>query len=139
MAVSSLKKGLLPMTQTAMRFDKVAYHDYEGVVLDMEERERLLNNLGDCDVMLLRNHGALAVGRTVAEGFNNIYRLERACRAQLLAQSGERRDHPAFAGGHREDQPHVPARQCAARWACWNGRRCGASPTASILPTRTEI
>jgi ribulose-5-phosphate 4-epimerase/fuculose-1-phosphate aldolase len=56
-------------------------------VLDMEERERLLKNLGDCDVMLLRNHGTLAVGRTVAEGFNNAYRLERACRTQLLAQA----------------------------------------------------
>jgi ribulose-5-phosphate 4-epimerase/fuculose-1-phosphate aldolase len=87
MAVASLKKGLLPMTQTAMRFAKVAYHDYEGVVLDMEERERLLRNLGDCDVMLLRNHGTLAVGRTVAEAFNNAYRLERACRSQLLAQA----------------------------------------------------
>jgi len=88
MAVASLKKGLLPMTQTAMRFDKVAYHDYEGVVLDMSERERLLKNLGDCDVMLLRNHGVLAVGRTVAEGFNNLYRVERACRTQLMAQNG---------------------------------------------------
>ena len=87
MAVASLKRGLLPMTQTAMRFAKVAYHDYEGVVLDMEERERLLENLGDCEVMLLRNHGTLAVGRTVAEGFNNAYRLERACRTQLLAQA----------------------------------------------------
>ena len=88
MAVSSLKKGLLPMTQTAMRFDKVAYHDYEGVALDHSERDRLLANLGDCDVMLLRNHGPLAVGRTVAEAFNNIYRLERACRTQLMAQGG---------------------------------------------------
>jgi|CXWL01.1.fsa_nt_gi ribulose-5-phosphate 4-epimerase/fuculose-1-phosphate aldolase len=88
MAVSSLKKGLLPMTQTAMRFDKVAYHDYEGVALDHAERDRLLANLGDCDVMLLRNHGPLAVGRTVAEAFNNIYRLERACRTQLMAQGG---------------------------------------------------
>jgi ribulose-5-phosphate 4-epimerase/fuculose-1-phosphate aldolase len=88
MAVASLKKGLLPMTQTAMRFAKVAYHDYEGVVLDLEERERLLKNLGDCEVMLLRNHGPLAVGRTVAEAFNNAYRLERACRTQLMAQNG---------------------------------------------------
>jgi ribulose-5-phosphate 4-epimerase/fuculose-1-phosphate aldolase len=87
MAVSSLKRGLLPMTQTAMRFAKVAYHDYEGVVLGMEERKRLLANLGDCEVMFLRNHGLLAVGRTVAEAFNNIYRVERACRSQLLAQS----------------------------------------------------
>jgi ribulose-5-phosphate 4-epimerase/fuculose-1-phosphate aldolase len=89
MAVASLKKGLLPMTQTAMRFAKVAYHDYEGVVLEMHERERLLKNLGDCEVMLLRNHGTLAVGRSVAEAFNNAYRLERACRAQLLAQSAD--------------------------------------------------
>jgi ribulose-5-phosphate 4-epimerase/fuculose-1-phosphate aldolase len=88
MAVASLKRGLLPMTQTAMRFAKVAYHDYEGVVLDVEERERLLKNLGDCEVMLLRNHGPLAVGRTVAEAFNNAYRLERACRTQLMAQNG---------------------------------------------------
>ena len=91
MAVSSLKKGLLPMTQTAMRFAKVAYHDYEGVVLEMDERERLVANLGDCDVMLLRNHGVLAVGRTVAEGFNNIYRIERACRTQLMAQTATTR------------------------------------------------
>ncbi|MSQ87689.1 MAG: class II aldolase/adducin family protein [Betaproteobacteria bacterium] len=87
MAVASLKKGLLPMTQTAMRFDKVAYHDYEGVVLEEGEKARLIANLGDCDVMLLRNHGLLAVGKTVAEAFNNIYRLERACRSQLMAQN----------------------------------------------------
>jgi ribulose-5-phosphate 4-epimerase/fuculose-1-phosphate aldolase len=87
MAVASLKKGLLPMTQTAMRFAKVAYHDYEGVVLELQERKRLLASLGDCEVMLLRNHGTLAVGNTVAEAFNNAYRLERACRTQLMAQN----------------------------------------------------
>ncbi|MEO8144916.1 MAG: class II aldolase/adducin family protein [Betaproteobacteria bacterium] len=88
MAVASLKRGLMPMTQTAMRFEKIGYHDYEGVVLDNEERGRLLANLGDCEVMLLRNHGVLAVGKTVAEGFNNTYRIERACRTQLMAQNG---------------------------------------------------
>lgn len=88
MAVASLKHGLLPMTQTAMRFDRVASHDYEGVVLDTAERGRLLKNLGDCDVMLLRNHGILAVGKSVAEAFNNTYRIERACRSQLMAQNG---------------------------------------------------
>ena len=87
MAVASLKKGLLPMTQTAMRFPKVATHDYEGVVLEMDERKRLIENLGEAEVMLLRNHGLLAIGRSVAEAFNNIYRLERACRSQLLAQA----------------------------------------------------
>jgi ribulose-5-phosphate 4-epimerase/fuculose-1-phosphate aldolase len=88
MAVASLKGGLLPMTQTAMRFARVAYHDYEGVVLEGGERERLLASLGDCEVMFLRNHGLLAVGETVAQAFNNIYRVERACRAQLLACAG---------------------------------------------------
>ena len=87
MAIASLKKGLLPMTQTAMRFAKVASHDYEGVVLEMDERKRLIDNLGDAEVMLLRNHGVLAVGRSVGEAFNNVYRVERACRTQLLAQA----------------------------------------------------
>jgi ribulose-5-phosphate 4-epimerase/fuculose-1-phosphate aldolase len=87
MAVGALQQGLLPMTQTAMRFSKVAYHDYEGVVLDSGEQRRLLKDLGDSEVMLLRNHGVLAVGNSVAQAFNNIYRLERACRAQLLAMA----------------------------------------------------
>ena len=91
MAVASLERGLLPMTQTAMRFSRVAHHDYEGVVLEMDERKRLIANLGDADAMLLRNHGTLAVGKSVAEAFNNMYRLERACRAQLLAQSANER------------------------------------------------
>jgi ribulose-5-phosphate 4-epimerase/fuculose-1-phosphate aldolase len=87
MAIASLKKGLLPMTQTAMRFARIACHDYEGVVLEMDERKRLIANLGSAEVMLLRNHGLLAIGKSVAEAFNNIYRVERACRAQLLAQA----------------------------------------------------
>ena len=87
MAVSALKNGLLPMTQTAMRFASVAYHDYEGVVLEMDERERLLANLGDCEVMILRNHGLLALGATVGQAFNNIYRIERSCRSQLMAMA----------------------------------------------------
>jgi len=87
MAVGALKQGLLPMTQTAMRFTKVAYHDYEGVAIELGERERLVADLGDCDVMILRNHGVLAVGRTVGQAFNNTYRLERACRTQLMAMA----------------------------------------------------
>ena len=87
MAVSSLERGLLPMTQTAMRFDSVGYHDYEGVVLERDEQARLIANLGDRDVMFLRNHGVLTVGRSVAEAFNNGYRIERACKAQLMAMA----------------------------------------------------
>ncbi|AKQ55434.1 class II aldolase/adducin family protein [Bordetella hinzii] len=87
MAISALECGLLPITQTAMRFGKVAYHDYEGVAVDEDERERLVRDLGDAEVMILKNHGLLAVGRTVQEAFNNIYRLERACRTQVKAMS----------------------------------------------------
>jgi ribulose-5-phosphate 4-epimerase/fuculose-1-phosphate aldolase len=87
MAVSVLKCGLLPLTQTAMRWGRVAYHDFEGVVVDLDERKRLVANLGDSEVMILRNHGLLAVGRTIGQAFNNIYRLERACQTQLLAMA----------------------------------------------------
>jgi ribulose-5-phosphate 4-epimerase/fuculose-1-phosphate aldolase len=87
MAVSVLKCGLLPLTQTAMRWGKVAYHDFEGVVVDLDEQKRLVQNLGDCEVLILRNHGLLAVGQTIGQAFNNIYRLERACQTQLLAMA----------------------------------------------------
>ena len=87
MAVSVLKCGLLPLTQTAMRWGKVAYHDFEGVAVEIGERERIVADLGDCDVMIMRNHGLLAVGQTIGQAFNNIYRLERACETQLLAMA----------------------------------------------------
>ncbi|KRB70666.1 class II aldolase/adducin family protein [Noviherbaspirillum sp. Root189] len=87
MAVSALKCGLLPITQTAMRFGEVAYHDYEGVAVEEDERERLVQHMGNSEVMILRNHGLLAVGETVQQAFNNIYRLERACRTQVKAMS----------------------------------------------------
>ena len=85
MAVSVLKCGLLPLTQTAMRWGKIAYHDFEGVAVEIDERQRLVDDLGDCEVMILRNHGLLSVGQTVGQAFNSIYRLERACQTQLLA------------------------------------------------------
>ena len=87
MAVSALKCGLLPLTQTAMRWSRIAYHDFEGVVVDLDEQKRLAENLGDSEVMILRNHGLLAVGKTIGQAFNNIYRLERACQTQLLAMA----------------------------------------------------
>jgi ribulose-5-phosphate 4-epimerase/fuculose-1-phosphate aldolase len=87
MAVSAMKCGLLPLTQTAMRFATVAYHDYEGVAVNLEERERLVRDLGDADVMILRNHGLVACGPSIPEAFSNIYRLELACRTQVAAMS----------------------------------------------------
>jgi ribulose-5-phosphate 4-epimerase/fuculose-1-phosphate aldolase len=87
MAVSVLKCGLLPLTQTAMRWSRVAYHDFEGVVVDLDEQKRLTDNLGDSEVMILRNHGLLACGTSTGQAFNNIYRLERACQTQLMAMA----------------------------------------------------
>jgi ribulose-5-phosphate 4-epimerase/fuculose-1-phosphate aldolase len=87
-AVSAHSDGLLPITQTAMLIrSEVAYHDYEGVAMDLEERERIVADLGDKSAMLLRNHGTLALGETVGEAFLKIYYLERACEAQILALS----------------------------------------------------
>lgn len=87
MAISSLACGLLPTTQTAMRFLKIGYHDYQGVVLDTKEQASLIKDLGNGEALILRNHGALTVGRTVGEAFNWMHRLELACRSQLAAQA----------------------------------------------------
>lgn len=87
MAVSSLECGLLPLTQTAMRFLKVTYHDYQGVVLNESEQESLVRDLGNAEAMILRNHGALTVGRSIGEAFNWLHRLELSCRAQIGTMS----------------------------------------------------
>jgi ribulose-5-phosphate 4-epimerase/fuculose-1-phosphate aldolase len=87
MAVSAMRVGLLPVTQTAMRFHDIAYHDYEGVALDLAERERLARDLGARDAMILCNHGLLAASASIAEAFNVIYWLEMACRAQVDAMA----------------------------------------------------
>lgn len=87
MAVSAMKCGLLPLAQTAMRFLDVAYHDYEGVAINLEEQERLVRDLGEREVMILRNHGLLVTGASIPEAFNNVFRLERACQLQVMALS----------------------------------------------------
>jgi ribulose-5-phosphate 4-epimerase/fuculose-1-phosphate aldolase len=70
-----------------MRFLKIAYHDYMGVVLDMAEQEVLVKNLGQSEALILRNHGLLTVGKTIGEAFNWMHRLELSCRAQLAAMA----------------------------------------------------
>jgi ribulose-5-phosphate 4-epimerase/fuculose-1-phosphate aldolase len=87
MAVSSLSCGLLPLNQTSMRFLKIGYHDYEGVVLDLSEQESLCRDLGQNEALILRNHGLLTVGRSIGEAFNWMHRLEVSCRAQLAAMA----------------------------------------------------
>jgi ribulose-5-phosphate 4-epimerase/fuculose-1-phosphate aldolase len=87
MAVSAMKTGLLPIAQSAMRFGDIAYHDYEGPALNLDERARLVKDLGDREAMILRNHGLLTVGPSIAECFNNMFRLERACQLQVTTLS----------------------------------------------------
>jgi ribulose-5-phosphate 4-epimerase/fuculose-1-phosphate aldolase len=87
MAVSAMECGLLPIAQTSMRFAKIAYHDYEGVALNLGEQERLVRDLGGHEGMILRNHGLLTVGASIAEAFNSMFRLERACQVQVAALS----------------------------------------------------
>lgn len=83
-AVSALEEGLLPLNQTAMLIaDDIAFHDYEGVALELGERERLAADLGRKGLMLLRNHGTLALGPTIADTFTSMYFLEWACTVQV--------------------------------------------------------
>jgi ribulose-5-phosphate 4-epimerase/fuculose-1-phosphate aldolase len=88
-AVAAQEHGLLPITQHALKFfEKLGYHDYEGIALNHAERERLVRDLGSHKAMILRNHGLLAAGATAAEAFHEIYFLERACQAQVQALAG---------------------------------------------------
>jgi ribulose-5-phosphate 4-epimerase/fuculose-1-phosphate aldolase len=87
--VSAQRDGLLPLSQHAMfALASLAYHDYEGVALNDDEKPRLVRDLGDKRSLVLRNHGLLTVGRTVAEAFVAMYFLEAACMMQVRAQSG---------------------------------------------------
>ena len=90
-AVATSRAGLKPLTQHALAiYDHVAYHGYEGIATDLSERDRLVADLGDRNVLILRNHGLLTVGRTIAEAVVWMYRAERACRMQVaFDQTGE--------------------------------------------------
>ena len=108
-AVSANAQGLLPLTQTAMIVrEDIAYHDYEGIAVDLGERERLVADLGSKNLMLLRNHGTLAVGETIGEAFIRLYMLERSCQAQVMALSaGEAINNPP------QGAPQITAQQGA--------------------------
>ena len=90
-AVATSQKGLKPLTQHAMAiYAHVAYHGYEGIATDLSERERLVSDLGDANILFLRNHGLLTVGRTIAEAWVWMYRAERAGRMQVaFDQTGD--------------------------------------------------
>ena len=88
MAVSAMKCGLLPLTQTAIGCFPVAYHNYEGPAVDVEEQERLIADLGNCNHLVLRNHGLLVCGATAAGAFRASHLFESACAAQVDAMLG---------------------------------------------------
>src|SRR5262245_6422103 len=87
-AVSAMKCGLLPLSQTSIRFvGHVGYHDYEGPAVDLDERERIVADLGPHDALIMRNHGLLTCGATVQQAFNTMYHLELSCRSQVDAMA----------------------------------------------------
>ena len=88
-AVSAQAEGLLPISQQALFvLASLGYHDYEGLALNDEEKPRLVADLGKKTFLILRNHGLLTVGQSVPDAFLSMFLLERACRIQILAQSG---------------------------------------------------
>ena len=88
-AVSTQQQGLLPISQQSLfPLSDLAYHDYEGVALNPEEKVRLVSDLGEANFMILRNHGLLTCASTVADAFLNMYILQKACEVQIKAQSG---------------------------------------------------
>lgn len=88
-AVSAQQHGLLPISQHAFKvYDRIAYHDFEGIALDTDEQQRLVADIGSKDVLILRNHGLLTMGRNVAQAFELMFFLEWACQIQIDALAG---------------------------------------------------
>ena len=133
-----LEEGLLPLSQWAMRFyGRLGYHDYEGVSLDMDERERLQRDIAQHPVLVLRNHGLLATGRNVAEAFSLTYHFERSAEAQLKIQA-------AAAAGSKIVVPS-PGDLRAAGGAVRRQHAASAGPArmagaaAAVRPARPEL
>jgi len=105
-AVSAQKNGLLPISQQSIFvLSGLAYHDYEGVALNAEEKPRLVADLGDKNFLMLRNHGLLTLGKTIADAFVNMYVFEAACMIQVRAQAGGELVHipsSIVAGGQQQ-------------------------------------
>lgn len=110
-AVAAQSEGLLPLSQHALIvLPQLAYHDYEGIALNLDERERLVADLGDKGVMLLRNHGTLSVGETAAGCWIGMFYLERACKQQVMALSAGR-DKVLFAPQASVDEVKTQTRR----------------------------
>jgi ribulose-5-phosphate 4-epimerase/fuculose-1-phosphate aldolase len=122
-AVSAMADGLLPHTQTAMiAHHDVAYHDFEGIATELEERERLVTDLGNKHSMILRNHGTLTIGASVPQAFLRMYFLERACEAQVLMLTAGRsglNNPPQGVAGKVEAQTGAAGMGLVAEQLAW--------------------
>ena len=120
-AVSAQKEGLLPLSQHALIvLPKLAYHDYEGIALNLDERERLVHDIGDKTLMLLRNHGTLAVGKTAADCWTGMFYLERACKQQVMALSAGR-ENVLFAPQNSQDEVRSQTSRGIGGGLAWPG------------------
>lgn len=119
-AISSLEEGILPLNQWALQFhNRITFHDYEGIALDHDERQRLVTDLGCENVMILRNHGLLTCGRTVGEAFNLMFNLERTCRTQIAIMSS---------GGTPRLLDEALADKTAEQYEIWDSLHSGNTP-----------
>ena len=120
-AVSAQGDGLMPLTQAAMLVrEDLAYHDYEGIAVDLDERERIVADLGAKNLMLLRNHGSMAVGESVGEAFIRLYTLERACQAQVMAlTAGDNLNNPPHGAPEVAAQQGAIGLKLAAKLLAW--------------------
>src|SRR3954471_3213920 len=119
-AVAAMKDGLLPLSQHAQLFyGRVSYHDYEGLAIDIDERQRLVRDLGDNPVMILRNHGLLAVGTSIPLAFSNLFNLQFACETQVLAMAGHAALNlpPAAVSAHTAKLAVAPEAPFGTEWA----------------------
>ncbi|MCZ3388961.1 MAG: class II aldolase/adducin family protein [Actinomycetia bacterium] len=95
-AVAALEEGLLPVNQMSLEFyNRVSYHDYEGIALNLDEQKRLAADLGDTNALILRNHGLLTVGSTAAQAFLRMFYLDKSCEIQIAAAAAGRLRLPA--------------------------------------------
>lgn len=125
-AVATMKCGLMPITQGALRFlNRMAYHDFEGPAVDEDEKQRLVSNLADHDAMILRNHGLLTCGRSIAEAFLLMQRLETACKIQVdLLASGTELVWPTEAAQSKTARVLAPAKERRSEGlGAWDGSR----------------
>jgi ribulose-5-phosphate 4-epimerase/fuculose-1-phosphate aldolase len=119
-AVAAMKDGLLPLSQHAQLFyGHVSYHDYEGLAVDIDERKRLVKDLGANSVMILRNHGLLAVGSSIPLAFSNIFNLQFACETQVLAMAGNPALNlpPPAVSQHTAELAAAPDAPFGSEWA----------------------